>query len=36
MPVTIAPSRSRVVAWASAVSVDQPSRQVPVESVKIG
>ena len=29
MPLTIAPRRSRVVAWASAASIVQPSRLGP-------
>ena len=32
MPVTSTPTRRRLVAWASAVGVIQPSRQGPVES----
>ena len=32
IPVTSTPTRSRWVAWASAVVVTQPSRQGPVES----
>ena len=37
MPVTSTPTRNRVVAWASAASVIQPSRHGPGESsVKIG
>ena len=36
IPVTRTPTRSRLVAWANAVVVIQPSRQGPVESDMIG
>jgi hypothetical protein len=36
LPVTSTPTRIRSVAWASAASAVQPSRQGPVESEKIG